>query len=103
MASPVLDMSHYQPDPIDWARLKANGVIGIIHKATEGTGYVDNKLFSRAGAAMAAGLCWSTYHFLRPGSMKSQMDFYLSKVDPVQGERVCLDYEDSGVSLSNLC
>lgn len=101
MPSPVVDLSHWNPTP-DWAKLKAGGVVGVIHKATESTGYVDDQLFSRAKAALAAGLKWSTYHFLRPGSMQAQMQHYLSTINPVPGERVCLDHEDAGVSLANL-
>lgn len=102
MVSPVIDLSHHNPTP-DWARIRQAGVIGVIHKATEGTSYVDNTLFSRAKAAMDAGLLWSTYHFLRPGNMTKQMDFYLKTINPVKGERICLDHEDSGVTLNDLC
>jgi lysozyme len=102
MSNPVVvDLSHWNPTP-DWAALKANGTVGVIHKATEGSGSVDATLFPRAADAIKAGLKWSTYHFLRPGNMKQQMDFYLKTVNPVQGERVCLDHEDSGVSLNDL-
>jgi GH25 family lysozyme M1 (1,4-beta-N-acetylmuramidase) len=98
----VIDMSHYQPDPINWGQLKASGTVGVIHKATEGEGYLDDKLFSRAKAALAAGLCWSTYHFLRPGNIEGQVDFYLDTIKPVKGERVCLDHEDERVTLDDL-
>lgn len=102
MSNPiVVDLSHHNPTP-DWAKLKAGGTVGVIHKATEGTSYVDKTLFERARDAMAAGLCWSTYHFLRPGNMKTQMDHYLGTVNPRQGERMCLDHEDAGVSLADL-
>lgn len=95
MSNPVVvDISHYQPDPIDWVKLKDSGTIGVIHKATQGTSYVDNKLFSRASAAMKAGLCWSTYHFLEAGSIQAQMDHYLKTIDPRKGERVCIDHEE---------
>jgi len=97
----VVDMSHYQPTP-DWQALIDDGIVGVIHKATEGTSYKDPTLFERARPAMDAGLKWSTYHFLRPGDMREQMDWYLNTIDPVQGERVCLDHEDSGVSLADL-
>ena len=89
----VIDISHHQSDPIDWAALKASGVVGVIHKATEGTSYVDDKLFSRAKAAMDAGLKWATYHFLRDSDPEDQMYHYLSTIDPVPGERVCIDHE----------
>jgi lysozyme len=103
MTNPILiDMSHWQPDPIDWGKLHAAGTVGVIFKATESTNYTDPTLKSRAAAAKAAGLCISTYHFLRPTSIKDQMAFYLKTVNPVQGERMCLDHEDSGVSLDKL-
>jgi lysozyme len=51
---------------------------------------------------MDAGLCWSTYHFLRPGDMAEQMQHYLGTINPRPGERVCLDHEDAGVSVSQL-
>ena len=98
----VVDLSHWNPTP-DWNRLVAGGIVGVIHKATESTSYVDPLLFERAKGAMAAGLCWSTYHFLRPGSMAKQMQHYLGTINPVPGERVCLDHEDKGVSLDDLC
>jgi GH25 family lysozyme M1 (1,4-beta-N-acetylmuramidase) len=102
MTNPVVvDLSHHNPTP-NWTQLKAAGTVGVIHKATEGTSYVDDTLFSRARAAMDAGLCWSTYHFLRPGDMVAQMQHYLDTVDPREGERMCLDHEDAGVSLSDL-
>jgi GH25 family lysozyme M1 (1,4-beta-N-acetylmuramidase) len=101
MPSPVLDLSHHNPNP-NWAQVRAAGVVGIIHKATEGSSYVDPTLFDRARAAMDAGLKWSTYHFLRPGSMQAQMQHYLGTVNPKPGERVCLDHEDTGVSLGQL-
>jgi GH25 family lysozyme M1 (1,4-beta-N-acetylmuramidase) len=97
----VIDLSHHNPTP-DWAKLVSIGVVGVIHKATEGTTYKDPTLYERARAAMDSGLLWSTYHFMRPGSMTEQMDWYLEVVDPVQGERVCLDHEDDGVSLDEL-
>jgi lysozyme len=98
----VIDISHHQPDPIDWAKVKAGGTIGVIHKATEGTSYVDDKLFARMKAAKQAGLLTSTYHFLRETDMPGQMRHYLGTIDPVPGERVCLDHEHSGTSLAEL-
>jgi GH25 family lysozyme M1 (1,4-beta-N-acetylmuramidase) len=97
----VIDLSHWNPTP-DWVTLKTNGTIGVIHKATEGTTYLDDQLFSRAADAMAAGLCWSTYHFLKHGSAALQMAFYLNTIQPRQGERVCIDFEDADCTLDDL-
>ena len=39
----------------------------------------------------------------RPGSNASaQMEFYLSLLDPVKGERVVIDYEQDGCTLAML-
>jgi lysozyme len=93
MSNPlVIDLSHHNPTP-DWAALKAGGTIGVIHKATQGTGFVDDQLFARARAAMDAGLKWATYHFLTTSDPETQMAFYLNTVNPVEGERVCIDHE----------
>jgi lysozyme len=101
MASPIIDLSHHNPDP-DWGAIKAAGVMGVIHKATEGTGYADPDRKRRLSAAYRAGLLLATYHFMRPGNMAAQMDFYLNTIDVSPGERIVLDHEDSGVSLSDL-
>jgi lysozyme len=103
MANPlVIDISHWQPTP-DFAEVKLGGTIGVILKATEGTSYQDPTLYERASAAKKVGLLTSTYHFMRPGAIYQQMEWYLNVVDPVYGERLCLDHEDSGVSLADLC
>ena len=101
MRTDVIDLSHH--NTVNSGESVWNtGIIGVIHKATEGSDYVDPTLFNRAKRALELGFCWSTYHFLRPGSMEQQMKFYISTIDPKIGERVCLDHEDSGVSISDL-
>lgn len=101
MASPVIDLSHHNPDP-DWAAIKAAGVLGVIHKATEGVNYADPDRQRRLGEAYRAGLLIATYHFMRPGSIAAQMERYMAVINPAKGERVILDHEDAGVSLSDL-
>src|SRR5262245_43775661 len=101
MPSPVIDLSHWNPTP-DWATLKQAGIIGVIHKATEGTSYVDPCLFDRARDALDAGLCWSTYHFLTDADPEEQMQHYLTTIDPREGERVCIDHEDDDTTLEQL-
>jgi lysozyme len=96
----IIDISHWQPDP-DWAKLKANGTLGVILKATEGTGYVDPTFRSRYDAAIKAGLAVSTYHFFKAGNVQTQMNNYLNTVKPRQGERMVLDHEEKA-SLSEL-
>lgn len=97
----VVDLSHHNATP-DFVTAKNAGLIGVIHKATEGTSYKDSKYESRKAAAQAAGVAFCSYHFLKSGYVEQQMDFYLDTVKPVPGERVVIDYEDAKVVLSDL-
>lgn len=102
MSNPiVIDISHWQNTP-DFKKVKAGGTVGVILKATEGTGYVDPTYKARAADAKAAGLCVSTYHFLKKGSIAQQMQFYVKTVNPKVGERLVIDYEDSALVISDL-
>src|SRR5262249_39719025 len=50
---------------------------------------------------LAAGLLWGAYHFLQPGNMKDQAQYFVSKA----GKNLDLyvaDHEDEGVSLDDL-
>lgn len=44
----------------------------------------------------------STYFWIKPGDGASQAEFYLSVLDPCVGERVVIDYEENGCSLTTL-
>jgi lysozyme len=103
MTTPVcIDISHHQGFP-DFKKVAAAGVLGIIHKATEGSSYVDKNRATNCAAAKAVGLAVSTYHWLSPGSSPSaQMDFYLRAIKPVRGERVIIDYEQAGCAIHEL-
>ena len=72
----VVDLSHHN-DVADFGKVKAAGIAGIIHKATEAIGFVDNMYAVRRGPAMNAGLLWGAYHFLRPVSIPAQVDFFV--------------------------
>ena len=48
----------------DFAKLKSEGILGVFHKATQGTEYVDPKYHQRQAAARAAGMPWGAYAFL---------------------------------------
>lgn len=97
----VIDISHYQPDP-DWKALKDGGTIGVIMKATQGIARVDPAYKKRSVEAKAAGLCVSTYHYLVKGNIEAQMNFYVETVKPADGDRLIVDYEDSGLKISDL-
>lgn len=103
MSNPlVIDISHHQADPVDFAKIKANGTIGVILKATEGTSYTDPTYAKRRDAARAAGLGVSAYHFLKPGSIVQQMQYFAKQAGMGKGDRLVIDYEHAGLKLPDL-
>src|SRR5215471_16993212 len=102
----VVDASHHQGDwpgeDTPWEAMAKAGIVGLILKATEGTTYVDPTYGRRYDAARENGVAVSSYHFLRHGSIPQQMQLFLKTVDPDQGERMVLDWEDGSVTLGEL-
>jgi len=97
-----IDISHHQDFP-DFDLVRESGVIAMIHKATEGSSYVDKNRARNIAEAMKAGISCCTYHWLSPGSSPTeQMEFYLETVNPVHGERMVIDYEQDGCVLEDL-
>jgi lysozyme len=96
-----IDISHWQGFP-DFEKVAASGVVACIMKASEGTSYVDPNCTTNYLNATRAGIACCTYHWLSPGNAAEQMRFYLSVVDPVQGERMVIDYEEDGCTLDDL-
>lgn len=97
----VIDISHHQATA-DFAKVKAGGTVGVILKATEGTSYVDPTYIDRNEAALRAGLMTAPYHFLKPGSIERQMDWFLAKTQPDDGSRLVIDYEAEGLKIADL-
>src|SRR5262245_48178183 len=97
----VLDLSHHNT-VTDWNAIKAAGIVGVIHKATEGSSYVDPTYASRRTAARAAGLLWGAYHFLRPGDMVQQAEHFIDNAMVDDATLLAADHEDAGVSLDDL-
>ncbi|MBO4221933.1 glycoside hydrolase family 25 protein [Bradyrhizobium neotropicale] len=96
-----IDISHWQGFP-DFHEVAVQGVVACIMKATEGTSYVDPNRAQNYINATEAGIACCTYHWIKPGNAAAQMRFWLGTIDPVQGERMCIDYEEDGCSLDDL-
>jgi lysozyme len=88
----VVDLSHHNPEP-DFAQAKAAGLVGVIHKATQGTGFVDSRYAARKQAALDAGLLWGAYHFGTDANVPSQVDHFINTVNPDGSFFVALDFE----------
>jgi Glycosyl hydrolases family 25 len=96
----VVDLSHHN-EVADFGNVKAAGIAGIIHKATEAIGFVDKMYAVRRGSAMDASLLWGPYDFLRPVSIPAQVDFFLKIAAPENATLLALDHEDGRVPLIN--
>ena len=95
MADPinvVIDISHHQAS-VNFDKIKAAGIVGVIHKATQGFTMTDKRYKSRRQKALDAGLLWGAYHFGVGGDGSDQADHFLNVVVPDKQTLIVLDYE----------
>lgn len=100
----VVDLSHWDP-AYDYDAVRDAGIVGVIYKATEGTGYTDDTYVQQQHAAKAAGLKWGAYHFADASDVDNQVANFMSFAAPDPDELFCLDWEDYGsdtMSASNV-
>jgi lysozyme len=65
---------------VDFPKAQEAGILGIIHKATQGLKWVDSCYAPRRSQAKAAGLLWGAYHFGVGGDGKGQAKNFLDTV-----------------------
>lgn len=90
----VVDLSHWDPAQ-DYGAVRRSGIVGVIYKATDDTGYTDPTYISQRQLAKSVGLLWGSYHFAHPGSIQGQIDNYLRFAKPQPDEIFCLDWENA--------
>lgn len=73
----------------------ASGIWGVIHKASQGTGYKDRLYDYRRAAAKEAGLLWGAYHFNSGSPVESQVEWFMRCATPDENTLMVLDYEDN--------
>lgn len=98
----VVDLSHHNVIPKGLAEAKAAGIVGVIHKATEGLTNSDKKYNARRILASNVGLLWGAYHFMRAGSVERQVDFFMETAKPDAETLMACDYEDDAIPVSAL-
>lgn len=94
MINTIIDISHYQSH-IDFGKVKADGIVAIIHKATEGQTYKDGHYHNNKAKAKAQGFLWGAYHFSSGGSVTNQVNHFLDYAQPEDDEVIALDFEPS--------
>lgn len=101
MIDVVIDLSHFN-STVDFGQVKATGIVGVIHKATQGLDFEDPTFQSRRAEALAAGLYWGAYHFGTGDDPLAQAQYFLSFANPGPQDLLVLDLEQSsqGASMS---
>jgi lysozyme len=104
--SNVINLSHYDLMHPDFAAMKSEGIVGVIHEATYPRFDRDAQYAARQQAAARAGLLWGAYHYADATDPVRQADHFLSIVsgawsqaDPVSrptGVLLVLDFEKNG-------
>lgn len=90
----VIDLSHFNT-VTSFSAIKAGGIVGVLHKATQGTGWMDPTYVSRKQEALDAGLWWGAYHFGTNADGAAQAQYFLSKVNPGPNDLLALDFEEN--------
>lgn len=95
MIDAVIDISHFNGSP-DWTKVRAAGIQGVIHKATQGTTYVDSTFATAKKDVPASGLLWGAYHFgTGASSGTDQAQFFLDTVKPDAQTLCAIDFESN--------
>lgn len=94
MLNAVIDLSHFNANP-DFAAAAQDGILGVIHKATQGLSYVDPTYAQREPLARAAGLLWGAYHFGTGDPAVEQAQHFLANIDDPANTLLVLDFEEN--------
>lgn len=97
----VIDISH-GVTVTDFAAVRRSGILGVIHKVSEGGDFFDSAYVGRRRPAEAAGLLWGGYHFgTRQYSGEQQAASFLAACQPGPSTLMALDLEPNEGNPSN--
>jgi GH25 family lysozyme M1 (1,4-beta-N-acetylmuramidase) len=88
----VVDLSHHNKSP-NFERAKADGVVGVIYKATQDQSGVDPTYKNSRKRAKDAGLLWGAYHFGTGSDGLKQAENFLNTVGDPSDTLLALDFE----------
>lgn len=78
-----------------FVQAKEAGILGIIHKSSQGLNFADRAYSRRRKDAERAGLLWGAYHFNTGDTVKYQVDHFLVSAEPDEKTLLALDFEDN--------
>ena len=91
----VIDISHHNGTGLNFGKAKADGIAGVIHKATQGEAYVDPNLRRNRNAILGSKLLFGAYHFGTGANGITQAAHFLDVVQPDNKTVIVLDFEDN--------
>jgi lysozyme len=92
--SAVIDISHNNGN-VNLQNAKDAGIVGIIHKATQGSTFADPRYQPNLQQAQSIGHLWGAYHFANGDDGVAQADFFLNTVQPTPQTLLVLDFESN--------
>lgn len=97
----VVDLSHHNR-VTSFDDAQSDGILGVIHKATQGTRGIDQQYSFQREAALNTGLLWGAYHFGTGSDGVMQAQHFLQVVNPDADTLLVLDFESNpqGPSMS---
>nr|BAN20106.1 unknown secreted protein [Riptortus pedestris] len=91
----VVDLSHW--NNVNMRLAQEDGIVGVIHKATQGEDYIDPTYQKRREQAEKLGLLWGAYHFGSGSNLgQVQADHFLRTVGNHTNVLLVLDLEPNG-------
>lgn len=94
----LIDISHHN-EAINFEELKSDGIVGFIHKSTQGEFFVDSKFLERAEQGLSLSLLVGAYHFGVDGNVEKQVDSFIGVLELLLSKSSsfsilpCLDWE----------
>ncbi|MGW0210913.1 GH25 family lysozyme [Streptomyces sp. NPDC003233] len=86
-----IDVSAFQSSAYD-----TDGLSFVFIKATEGRSYVNPRLTAQAKRGRDAGLVVGFYHFLWPGNVTAQAEYFVQHTPERAGDLLAVDWETTG-------
>ena len=89
----VIDLSHHNQN-LDFQQIREEGgIVGAIHKATQGLRFQDPTYLTHRPSALSNGLLWGAYHFGTGSDGVEQAQAFLDFVSPDEQTLLVLDFE----------
>ncbi|MFE0104747.1 glycoside hydrolase family 25 protein [Streptomyces sp. NPDC059009] len=85
-----IDVSSYQ------SSFNTDGLSFVFIKATEGRSYVNPRLTAQTKLARDGGCVVGFYHFLWPGNIAAQAEYFVKKAPEKEGDLLAVDWETTG-------